>query len=91
MMNDRLDKFKDKFKEAKKIKQILPAENWYMESQPSSDDEPCLSRLVCWAVCENKEGENFITGMFTSPLGILIECSSIASFTQYVYKAPQEG
>ena len=90
-MNDRVDELREKFKEVKAIKQIMPAENWFMETLSPIDDKAVLTRVACWAVCENKEGEIFVTGLFPSPLGALLECSGIENFHKYVYRESSSG
>ena len=50
--------------------------------------ENVFSDLVCWALCENKEGTRFVTGMFRGPDNdsTLFPCSEISAFDGYLKK-----
>lgn len=73
-------------KEVKKILQIIPSEDWYMITSKET-----LSELVCWALCEDKNGNRFVSGMFRGPDGdpTLFPCSEVSIFSYYSKKADE--
>lgn len=66
-----------------KILQIIPAAGWSMLSGRETD--LAHSPLVCWALCETKNGDTFVTGMFRGPSGSpdLHLCTDVSSFSTY--------
>ena len=67
-----------------KIIQIIPAVDWY--AQYKGHDEVLEVPLVCWALCQNEEGERLVTGIDTSPDGIVAFCEDDSNFQCFVYK-----
>lgn len=70
-----------------KIKQIIPADGWYMEFSASAPGISNQQPLICWALCEDVSGKEFVTGMFTAVHhGGLTPCSEHSHFVKYCRK-----
>ncbi|MBL7161818.1 MAG: hypothetical protein ISS57_04370 [Anaerolineales bacterium] len=67
-----------------KIIQIIPAQDWYPELDENAGELEPLP-LVCWALCEDVEGNRFVTGIDASDR-ILDFSDNAEHFKRFVHR-----
>ena len=67
-----------------KILQIISATGWYARFGQNDAD---LSPLVCGALCQNDDGENYVAGMNATDDGVTDFVESADNFEGYIFKS----
>jgi hypothetical protein len=72
-----------------KIKQLIPALGWYVRFL-KPDGGVGYQELVFWAIYEDPENDDFVTGLIAAPGGKLSPCSSLEDIEGYSFQPQLE-